>query len=957
MNRTPKARDARASRATAALATLAVATCGDAAAIVFDAQRTLPIPASCLLAPLAPEPSSSPSAPRNAPAAQNAPSARPHAIDESMARVFRDLRIAEAAGDRDAIARLSAARGEQAVRDRAALATRAIAQRAAARSAAERDRTERALFTERQALAVQLATREPDCARELWLECDEDALFRLLTIDAADAAVAVALPEPAQVERARAASAVVAASRAALRESLSAEAAIATDPAALRAHVSLALARLIDADLAQLDRETAGDDGIAREASGRERAARDEAAQLLARAAKSEQTLSPDLAAVLALARARAADTGSPARTALLGEAARATDPVVQFLARFEAWRDGGMREPFTLDPNAPLALEILAATAEARARRIQAAAAGMRGDQGRANEKRADLSRASAAELAAIAAPFERLLDRTLARSAARSDEAAGERARRFRTVASALALRFDAPMCALAARNDAPATLAALRILHDADDARRDFVRAHRETALRAAAAPPLAAIVAPIVARQLALAGDAAAAADLLERVLASDAVGSVFADEAPALADALLATRRALASGAGGEAALDRALELAIPRSADAETRHARILERVDLVLFARERPGNPDLAAQMLLSLPNEGAVKPLRELRSIEADLARLPARGAVEQAKELSRRASILDATIAVEAARNPELRLAVDRISVVDAALALREGRTNEALRFAARALELPLRDQRTAERAARIAIAAAASRDGTFLDDGPLAQAFEELASKSPAIREALADPLRSARGATEDAWIAGDRAKAARIARERLAPMTQLAQRAPRGSNGNPSEASDPIRSPSDAWLASCAALAKLAVGDAADALRLARAATAAAEADDATARWILAEALLAPNAGGAEDAAATRARRAEAFAILRELAPATAEPAARDRMWWTAQVALLEILADDPARRTDALARLNRVTAQDAANSFGGAPLDARVRALRQRLEGESHGAR
>ena len=946
MNRRPNPSGARARRATAALAALVVATGGEAASAARGASSAPADGAVVLVEPHAPL-RSSPQRPRDSgQSAQNAPASRPLAIDESLARVFRDLRIAEVGDDPAAIDRIAAGRREDAVRDRATLATKAIARRAAARSVAEHDRAERALIAERQALAVRIAAPAPDCARELWLECDEDALFRLLPIDAADAAVAVALPEPAQIERARAASAVVAASRAALREALSEQAAIATDPAALRAHASLALARLIDADLARLERETADDDDAAREASGRERAARDEAAQLLARAAKSEQRLSPDLAAVLALARARAANTGSAARTALLVEAARATDPVVQFLARFEAWRDGGMREPFALDPNAPLALEILAATAEARARRMQVVAAGTRGDPGRANEKRADLSRVSAAELAAIAAPFERLLDRTLARSAARGDEASGERARRFRTAASALALRFDAPMRALAARSDAPATLVALRILHDADDARRDFVRTHRDAALRAAAAAPLAAMVAPIVARQLAIEGDAAAAAGLLERVLASDAVGSVFADEAPALADALLATRRALANGAGGEAALDRALELAIPRSADAAARHARILERVDLALFPREGSGDPDRAAQMLLSLPNEGAVKPLRELRSIEADLARLPVRGGIEQAKELSRRASILDATIAIEAARNAELRRAVDRISVIDAALALREARTNEALSHAARALELPLRDSRTAERAARIAIAAAASRDGPFLDDGPLGQAFETLAATSPALREALAEPLRSARSAAEDAWIAGDRTKAARIARERLAPMTRLARAAPNGANDGLG----------DRWLASGAALASLATGDAADALRLAREAASSADAADDDARWILAEALLVPSAASAEDAAATRARRAEAFAILRELAPANTGPAARGRLWWTAQVALLEILADDPARRTDALARLNRAIAQDGEKPFGGAPLDARIRALRQRLEGEREKA-
>jgi hypothetical protein len=148
-------------------------------------------------------------------------------------------------------------------------------------------------------------------------------------------------------------------------------------------------------------------------------------------------------------------------------------------------------------------------------------------------------------------------------------------------------------------------------------------------------------------------------------------------------------------------------------------------------------------------------------------------------------------------------------------------------------------------------------------------------------------------------------------------------------------------------------PADAALERAAALAALATGDRDTAVRRSKAAVTAAGTTSPelrASRWLLAEALRLPAAREAARDELPR-DRAEAFAILRELAPVAAEGAARDRYWWAAQIALLEILADEPARRGDALARLNRLAAQDAA--FGSVGLEVRVRELRQKLDAES----
>ena len=97
------------------------------------------------------------------------------------------------------------------------------------------------------------------------------------------------------------------------------------------------------------------------------------------------------------------------------------------------------------------------------------------------------------------------------------------------------------------------------------------------------------------------------------------------------------------------------------------------------------------------------------------------------------------------------------------------------------------------------------------------------------------------------------------------------------------------------------------------------------------------------RWLLAQALRALAPSDPAEAARLRAR---AFGLLRELSPLQA--AERDDLWWSAQAAQLEMLADEPARAPDILARLNRLEAIDA--TLGGARLARRFAALRTRAE-------
>jgi hypothetical protein len=838
----------------------------------------------------------------------------PPAIDLSRARVFRDIRAAEIAEDIAALGTIErdVAASDEWVSRRIALARRAIDARAKNASERELADAERALIDERQRLAkdiaVEASSAARDAARELHLECAEDACLRLLAIGGADGAIAIGLPDRAQRVRAVEVVAILTQLRPLLESTLSADAAIATDAAALRAHTCIGLGKLAAADLATLDSEAARGRKTpnAGESSHTARTARDEARALLERAAKSELAIPAPLEATIALARARAGAATGAERDALLARAAKASDAVLAFTAEFERWRVGGMRGNAPWPARTPLPLVVLAATAEARARRGSLDA-----------------------DLKLVAAPFRRALqvafDETATNAAARD--------RRVQAVAAALAARFDESLVDLvnaAGAAELPDDLLALAVLSQPEESRGAMLRARREHAMRAAESPLFAPFFAPVVARQLALDGDSDGAANILESLLSARADLA----QAPEIAAALVATRETRATTATGEAALDRALALAIEKLPRDPARNGWILARADLALFPRFSAPDAPRAAQILLSLPNDGPVKPLRELRAIEADLARLPARGAVEPAKDLGRRASILDATLAIEASRNAEARRATDRIALVEAELALREGRATEALRAASRALERPVRDQRTADRAVQLVARAASTGEQAFEADAVLA-AF---AGESAIVRDALAEPIADTAARVETALIAGDTARAGRTARERLAPMTRLALLAP---------------TPADAALERAAALAALATGDRDTAVRRSKAAVTAAGTTSPelrASRWLLAEALRLP--AGREAARDDLPRdRAEAFAILRELAPVAADGAARDRYWWAAQVALLEILADEPARRGDALARLNRLAAQDAA--FGSVGLEVRVRELRQKLDAES----
>jgi len=126
-----------------------------------------------------------------------------------LARAFVEIRVAEVAGDLTALeAAPNVADGTapELLRARIELARESIARRAKARTAREVAAAETEIGRSRAALAARIAglangaavraSRETldRCARELLLECVEDAILRRLAGDATEAALAVAWP-------------------------------------------------------------------------------------------------------------------------------------------------------------------------------------------------------------------------------------------------------------------------------------------------------------------------------------------------------------------------------------------------------------------------------------------------------------------------------------------------------------------------------------------------------------------------------------------------------------------------------------------------------------------------------------------------------------------------------------------------------------------------------------------
>ena len=843
------------------------------------------------------------------------------AVDESLARAFRDMRTAEVAGDLDGIERARAevagtASAGALVDERAALARAAITARSGANAQAEDE-----LATQRRALAMRAATVDAAVARELLLECAEDLLLRRLAVDGTDVALAVGMPTDREREAARGVVARVdELLRAdAMRTLFAADAPLATDGAVFRARLLAGLARVVEMDLVAAEARPGGavagasahrlaDTSV--ETSG---AARARASASLDEAARSELPLPSEIGAILALARVRAGCADRSMQERLLAQAQTADDAMRAFVARVEAWRRddaarGGDAAAFPAvmsrdgrrgasTGSGALAAVILGATAEARAR----------------------LERGENADR--VSAPFARAL-RECVDGADRAQSLA-----RLRRVAAALAMRLDGPTRMLARADGAPPLLRALAACSPAEPT----LLAEQAARLSAFARDPIAA---PWLAVPLARV--------LREQGQTREAVGILvdLVDGAPevegagdAIEIALALARVEAARSSEGEVALDRALDVAARHAGTAALRDERVLERVDLALFLQHTAAHAARAAEILQGVSTRTEVRDARDVRALEIDALR--AGSAAAAAGAVAERATIV--IDGLSGARSmPSLAA---RAEAVRAAMLLASGRPAEAAADAVRVLEEPSADERVVLRAATVWMSAATERD----DAVALPAALRALLAREPArverVLPAIEPAIMRARDRVELALVEGDAARARRESERRLLVLaTALADAAP----AEPS-------------LAESAVLAELAAGriDAAVTRAerllqdLARTRTGASEppADEARrATWLLAESLRARGADGADADA-----RARAFSLLRELSPLGA--AERDPVWWRAQLGQLEILSDDAARVGDIRARMNRLTAIDPA--LGGKTLSKRFTVLRARIENEA----
>lgn len=892
-------------------------------------------------------------------AMQEAAVERP-AIDESLTRAFRELRAAEVAGSAAAVGEVAAKWTDppaqdpaQLVQQRAQLAHRAIEARSVATTAVALVAAEDTLVRERLAMARRIGRSEAGAARELVLECAEDLLLRRLVADGSDGALAVGMPTAEQLS---AAAALVAQVDEALAQSvitplLAPAADVATDGAVFRARLLAGLARALEADVRGFD---ANAGPVARTARERARA---EAVAHLEVAARSELPIPKEIACVLALARARMAEpprgadlAGRERRARLLASAATSDDAMRAFVARVEAWRtdlasDGGaktaadrafptLRETGGAAVDAESAMSLIAALAECRARR----------------EGGEPLDR--------LAAPLERAL------RASMGDADLQKGIARLRRTAAAIAVRLDAATRAMVrdaagvgdvggspedghgsdkthagARTtavEAPVLEALVAI--SPQDAR--FL-AERADALRAVAGDPLIApwLAVPL-ARGLREQGRADHAAEVLVSLL--DAAPEVEgARDAAEIAVAL--SRIGARVSAGGELALDRALEVAARRVPDREAGDAWTLERVDLALFPQHIAADADRAAEILQTVSTRVEMRSMREVRALEIEAARVfgggtnagrgGARREVAAPLHARRMADQAGALSEALAGGDP---LLLSRVETLRAAATLASERPAESCVYATRALE-GLLDARldegsaaswiaeeTAARAIAVWIEAVQSRGDAIAPPA----AVRTLIERHPAMADAAAATLEGAGELLERAVVEGDRTRAVRDTALRLQPIARLLAEAV----------------PDEEAIGALAALVDLAAGDA-----TAAEARMAVLVDRTTgsrrARWLLAECLRA-RADTAGDAEA----RARSFALFRELAPLAADP--RDDIWWRAQLGQLEILAADPetaaGRAQDIRARLNRLAALDP--SLGGKPMAGRVAALRTRLE-------
>ncbi len=814
----------------------------------------------------------------------------------TLDRVFIEIRAAEITGDANALASITRVRSEPAVGLRIALALEAVRLRAAAHSAHELADAETTLTAARVALAASLtndaaaAIEHRACARELLLESAEDLLLRRMAADASDARLAIGLTT--STERAAASTAL---SRA--REILDAPltsplrdatATASTDPAAFRTLMLTGLLRLMEGDLA---RQTA----VAPVESGEATTTRD-ARELLERAARTELPLPRAVLDVLALARARA--TNDPAlRTRLLAETAASHDEALSLVARVEQWRDTRATRPFPQGTNADSPLALLAACAEARARAEN-------GEQP-----------------AALTAPFERVLRQAQSRDAT---ERSGST--HLAATARSIADRLNTALVNAAQKTDAPPLLVALALLEREDSPAgmrlSDDVLARATRAAHDALIAPWFAVA---FAQELHARGGehASDAIEVLEWLVANTPAS---ASTRAALDIVIDERRRESRSDAANEAQLDAALALALTQFPTDAARDAWLLERVDLALFPRsaDRVLEQDLdrAATTLLSVSTAAPFKEFRDLRALEIEFARLPdaprdADADIRLCTDLLRRAKLLDLALQPSAAAQAATPAALVRLDALRAAATLRCARPTEAKVIAVRALRGASIDEAAAARAARTWITASLTH-GQTLDPPSELLTF---ASKTVAVQDALREPVAAAAAELEAAMLSGDLDAHASAYATRTEGLATLALIAPRVA---PREIQHAVL------------LARLFTADTPDARAksLIRARRLVAEdAADRRSQWLLAETLRAST-----DAAAT----AEAFALLRDLAPISAET--RDTYWWRAQLAQLEMLAAQPQRAADIVARVNRLAVLD--ENFGDTRLTKRFRAVR-----------
>jgi hypothetical protein len=817
---------------------------------------------------------------------------------------FRAIRAAEMSADR---AQLGAWTGEdraQRVRARAALAAEAVRLRGEARTIAEAVAAEREIERLRGALIDKLAADAPLAARELALESAEDLLLRLHAIPYGDASVAIALPSEAELAEMHALRALIESRLASpmVAPCLAADAGVATDAAVFRAHALKALSALLSADLALCEAEGIGraPATIGERAAARSRAAsaRGEAQRLLARASLCELPIPPALGDVLALAGGRVEDDAAR-RERMLARAADSADPAVALVARTVRWRDAGGHGPFPSvgGDSAPFdALARIAAAAEVRAR------LGL------------------GAGVDAVAAPIARSLQRAGAESAD-----AGGSIRRRRATADWFADRLPTELRVAAAKDGSPAALVAVVALSagtDGDPGSPDVAR-------RVAFDPLVGPLVALRVAERLAAHGDTDAAADVIvEAVRRFDGLPS--AREAMAIAIDLRRRRGEAASNAGARP-LDAALALAIERfPADPASMDWRF-ERIDLALFGSAEIRDLPRAAELLRDVPKSAAAESDRNnvfLRQIELELMRLteaapPTTAAkrqelAAQVAELGKTATVFDIQSlgAVDPATSPSYVKALpSRMSAVRAAIASFTGDAVKACVLAERVFADELADDATSLRAAKTWVEAA-------LATGEAVRVPRELrafAARSPAFREWAAQPLSRIVDGAEQAIAAGTPSQDSPGAIDALATLVGAREVAP------------------DAQGLRARAVGRLAALDRSGAERLAREALHL-DAGDRLSQWILAEAL---RVRGDDDG------RLEAFALYRTLSPIAA--AERDRFWWRAQLAQLEMLVAQPGRgaaQADIVARVNRLAAID--STLGGPPLAKRFEAVRAR---------